>query len=277
MKLKYFLMAGLGLMVSGGLLAGTTYAFGTHRSLAWENGPQLVEMNHDSQVISTKEKINKIVVNAQYQQVEIKRGKNFEVNSTYEKATKPQVTTKGDTLTINGNGREQNVLFHVMNNTSKITLTVPSELPLDQLVLEGEQGQLLLNDVVSENVSVTNNGGYITFNKVDGNKVKVNSVQSYVNIDNSDISNIELNAKYGNLFLNGFKNTQGTVMLENCYVDFLDNGEIGLDIDLLGMSTVTKNNEELPIKTVIKGENNIKITGYDSSVVIADENHQYDV
>ena len=71
MKLKYFLMAGLGLMVSGGLLAGTTYAFGTHRSLAWENGPQLVEMNHDSQVISTKEKINKIVVNAQYQQVEI--------------------------------------------------------------------------------------------------------------------------------------------------------------------------------------------------------------
>lgn len=270
-------MAGLGLMVSGGLLAGTTYAFGTHRSLAWENGPQLVEMNHDSQVISTKEKINKIVVNAQYQQVEIKRGKNFEVNSTYEKASKPQVTTKGDTLTINGNGCEQNVLFHVMNNTSKITLTVPSELPLDQLVLEGEQGQLLLNDVVSENVSVTNNGGYITFNKVDGKKVKVNSVQSYVNIDNSDISNIELNAKYGNLFLNGFKNTQGTVMLENCYVDFLDNGEIGLDIDLLGMSTVTKNNEELPIKTVIKGENNIKITGYDSSVVIADENHQYDV
>lgn len=270
-------MAGLGLMVSGGLLTGTTYAFGTHRSLAWENGPQLVEMNHDSQVISTKEKINKIVVNAQYQQVEIKRGKNFEVNSTYEKASKPQVTTKGDTLTINGNGREQNVLFHVMNNTSKITLTVPSELPLDQLVLEGEQGQLLLNDVVSENVSVTNNGGYITFNKVDGKKVKVNSVQSYVNIDNSDISNIELNAKYGNLFLNGFKNTQGTVMLENCYVDFLDNGEIGLDIDLLGMSTVTKNNEELPIKTVIKGENNIKITGYDSSVVIADENHQYDV
>ena len=51
MKLKYFLMAGLGLMVSGGLLAGTTYAFGTHRSLAWENGPQLVEMKHDSQVI----------------------------------------------------------------------------------------------------------------------------------------------------------------------------------------------------------------------------------
>lgn len=44
MRLKHFLITGIILMVTGGLLAGATYTLGAQKSLTWDNGPRLINM-----------------------------------------------------------------------------------------------------------------------------------------------------------------------------------------------------------------------------------------
>ncbi|EOK14601.1 hypothetical protein WOY_00526 [Enterococcus faecium EnGen0372] len=44
MRLKHFLITGIGLMLTGGLLAGATYTLGAQKSLTWDNGPRLIDM-----------------------------------------------------------------------------------------------------------------------------------------------------------------------------------------------------------------------------------------
>ncbi len=44
MRLKHFLITGIILMVTGGLLAGATYTLGAQKSLTWDNGPRLIDM-----------------------------------------------------------------------------------------------------------------------------------------------------------------------------------------------------------------------------------------
>lgn len=51
MRLKHFLITGIGLMLTGGLLAGATYTLGAQKSLTWDNGPRLIDM-----VTETKKK-----------------------------------------------------------------------------------------------------------------------------------------------------------------------------------------------------------------------------
>lgn len=74
MKLKHFLLAGIGLMVTGGLLAGVTYAYGAQKNLTWENGPKLIEMAQETQKISADKKIDRLEISAENQAVIIKRG-----------------------------------------------------------------------------------------------------------------------------------------------------------------------------------------------------------
>ena len=44
MRLKHFLITGIILMVTGGLLAGATYTLGAQKSLTWDDGPRLIDM-----------------------------------------------------------------------------------------------------------------------------------------------------------------------------------------------------------------------------------------
>ena len=51
MKLKYILGIGLGLMITGGLMAGLGYVSGAQTSLTWEGGPRIIEMSRETQKI----------------------------------------------------------------------------------------------------------------------------------------------------------------------------------------------------------------------------------
>ncbi|MFR2687951.1 MAG: hypothetical protein ACLTAP_00180, partial [Enterococcus faecium] len=44
MRLKHFLITGIILMVTGGLLAGATYTLGAQKSLTWDDGPRLIDI-----------------------------------------------------------------------------------------------------------------------------------------------------------------------------------------------------------------------------------------
>lgn len=50
MRLKHFLITGIGLMLTGGLLAGATYTLGAQKSLTWDNGPRLIDMVTETKI-----------------------------------------------------------------------------------------------------------------------------------------------------------------------------------------------------------------------------------
>ena len=87
MKLKYILGIGLGLMITGGLMAGLSYVSGAQTSLTWEGGPRIIEMSRETKDLSS-ENIEKIVVRADHQNIMIQRGVNFEVETSYDKNAK---------------------------------------------------------------------------------------------------------------------------------------------------------------------------------------------
>ena len=61
MRLKHFLITGIGLMLTGGLLAGATYTLGAQKCLTWDNGPRLIDMVTETKKIKDA---NKIVIHA---------------------------------------------------------------------------------------------------------------------------------------------------------------------------------------------------------------------
>lgn len=65
MRLKHFLITGIGLMLTGGLLAGATYTLGAQKSLTWDNGPRLIDMVTETKKIKDA---NKIVIHAEIKQ-----------------------------------------------------------------------------------------------------------------------------------------------------------------------------------------------------------------
>ena len=72
MRLKHFLITGIGLMLTGGLLAGATYTLGAQKSLTWDNGPRLIDMVTETKKIKDA---NKIVIHAENQTVSVIRQK----------------------------------------------------------------------------------------------------------------------------------------------------------------------------------------------------------
>lgn len=57
MRLKHFLITGIILMVTGGLLAGATYTLGAQKSLTWDDGPRLIDMVTETKKIKEANKI----------------------------------------------------------------------------------------------------------------------------------------------------------------------------------------------------------------------------
>ena len=85
MRLKHFLITGIILMVTGGLLAGATYTLGAQKSLTWDDGPRLIDMVTETKKIK---EANKIVIHAEHQTVSVIRGLDFEIKTTYDKGEK---------------------------------------------------------------------------------------------------------------------------------------------------------------------------------------------
>ena len=98
MRLKHFLITGIRLMLTGGLLAGATYTLGAQKSLIWDNGPRLIDMVTETKKIKDA---NKIVIHAENQTVSVIRGLDFEIKTTYDKTEKPEIKEKNGVLTVN--------------------------------------------------------------------------------------------------------------------------------------------------------------------------------
>ncbi len=167
MKLKYILRIGLGLMITGGLTAGLSYASGAQTSLTWEGGPRIIEMARETKDFSS-EKIEKIVVRADHQNIMIQRGVNFEVETSYDKTQKPKIDLEDHTLDISADGQTPAVMINVTDTRSMLKITIPRGVTLKELVVEGRNNELLLDEFSSKKINLNTANTWTSINEVTG-------------------------------------------------------------------------------------------------------------
>ncbi len=277
MKLKHFLLAGIGLMVTGGLLAGVTYAQGAQKNLTWENGPKLIEMAQETQKISADKKIDRLEISAENQAVIIKRGLDFEVTTVHEKKSKPIISVKDNTLAIAGNEKERHTLISMEDDTAKIILTIPKNIVLSEIKIEGNNSPIELDEVKSKAISTNTYGGALTLTNIDADKLKADDKLGSIYINDATIQQMVVSTSDSQLSLEDLAtSTKGKIDLQNSHLDLYGMKENNLDIQLSGDSHLEKNGKEITTESFGQKDKTVTITGQNSVVQILDDTESDD-
>lgn len=272
MKLKHFLLAGIGLMVTGGLLAGVTYAYGAQKNLTWENGPKLIEMAQETQKISADKKIDRLEISAENQAVIIKRGLDFEITTVHEKKSKPIISVKDNTLAIAGNEKERNTLISMEDDTAKIIITIPKNIVLSEIKIEGNNSPIELDEVKSKALSTNTYGGALTLTNIDVDKLTADDKLGSIYINDETIQQMAVSTSDSQLSLKDLAaSAKGNIDLQNSHLDLYGMEENNLDLQLSGDSHLEKNGEEITAESFGQKDKTLTITGQNSIVQILDD------
>ena len=272
MKLKHFLLAGIGLMVTGGLLAGVTYAYGAQKNLTWENGPKLIEMAQETQKISADKKIDQLEISAENQAVIIKRGLDFEITTVHEKKSKPIISVKDNTLAIAGNEKERNTLISMEDDTAKIIITIPKNIVLSEIKIEGNNSPIELDEVKSKALSTNTYGGALTLTNIDVDKLTADDKLGSIYINDATIQQMAVSTSDSQLSLKDLAaSAKGNIDLQNSHLDIYGMEENNLDLQLSGDSHLEKNGEEITTESFGQKDKTLTITGQNSIVQILDD------
>lgn len=273
MKLKHFLLAGIGLMVTGGLLAGVTYAYGAQKNLTWENGPKLIEMAQETQKISADKKIDQLEISAENQAVIIKRGLDFEITTVHEKKSKPIISVKDNTLAIAGNEKERNTLISMEDDTAKIIITIPKNIVLSEIKIEGNNSPIELDEVKSKALSTSTYGGALTLTNIDVDKLTADDKLGSIYINDATIQQMAVSTSDSQLSLKDLAaSAKGDIDLQNSHLDIIYGmEENNLDLQLSGDSHLEKNGEEITAESFGQKDKTLTITGQNSVVQILDD------
>ena len=272
MKLKHFLLAGIGLMVTGGLLAGVTYAYGAQKNLTWENGPKLIEMAQETQKISADKKIDQLEISAENQAVIIKRGLDFEITTVHEKKSKPIISVKDNTLAIAGNEKERNTLISMEDDTAKIIITIPKNIVLSEIKIEGNNSPIELDEVKSKALSTNTYGGALTLTNIDVDKLTADDKLGSIYINDETIQQMAVSTSDSQLSLKDLAaSAKGNIDLQNSHLDIYGMEENNLDLQLSGDSHLEKNGEEITAESFGQKDKTLTITGQNSVVQILDD------
>ncbi|ROX81945.1 hypothetical protein EGW35_09590 [Enterococcus durans] len=272
MKLKHFLLAGIGLMVTGGLLAGVTYAYGAQKNLTWENGPKLIEMAQETQKISADKKIDQLEISAENQAVIIKRGLDFEITTVHEKKSKPIISVKDNTLAIAGNEKERNTLISMEDDTAKIIITIPKNIVLSEIKIEGNNSPIELDEVKSKALSTNTYGGALTLTNIDVDKLTADDKLGSIYINDATIQQMAVSTSDSQLSLEDLAaSAKGNIDLQNSHLDLYGMEENNLDLQLSGDSHLEKNGEEITTESFGQKDKTLTITGQNSIVQILDD------
>ncbi|NJE64046.1 hypothetical protein E0L10_07815 [Enterococcus durans] len=272
MKLKHFLLAGIGLMVTGGLLAGVTYAYGAQKNLTWENGPKLIEMAQETQKISADKKIDRLEISAENQAVIIKRGLDFEITTVHEKKSKPIISVKDNTLAIAGNEKERNTLISMEDDTAKIIITIPKNIVLSEIKIEGNNSPIELDEVKSKALSTNTYGGALTLTNIDVDKLTADDKLGSIYINDATIQQMAVSTSDSQLSLKDLAaSAKDNIDLQNSHLDLYGMEENNLDLQLSGDSHLEKNGEEITTESFGQKDKTLTITGQNSIVQILDD------
>lgn len=261
-------------MVTGGLMAGLSYASGAQTSLTWEGGPRIIEMARETKDFSS-EKIEKIVVRTDYQNIVIQRGVNFGVETSYDKTQKPKINLEDHTLDISADGQTPAVMINVTDTRSMLKITIPKTMSLTELVVEGKNNELFLDEFNSKKINLNLANTWTSINEVSGELLTVENQMGSLDFHEVSIDKVKLATSDGSIIINENKKPiKGEITLQNSTIDFYDNQEQGLAVTLEGDSYINKNYESLTTKTYHQGNKDLKVTGHNSQVNLTKEDDE---
>ena len=266
MRLKHFLITGIILMVTGGLLAGATYTLGAQKSLTWDNGPRLINMVTETKKIK---EANKIVIHAEHQTVSVIRGLDFEIKTTYDKTEKPEIKEKNGVLTVNAVKKSEGAIIGLEDTSAQITIVVPTDQELSELTIEGNNSAIDINEVSIKKVNTTTHDGWVSFNELMGGTITAKDELGSLRLDEVKVDNLTVIGESSNLHLeDSLVSKEGKVTLNSSNLSLHEMENSGYTLQTSGESHIEKDYQPITNTLLERGQKRLKITAKDTSINI---------
>ncbi|WP_213180189.1 DUF4097 family beta strand repeat-containing protein [Enterococcus lactis] len=266
MRLKHFLITGIILMVTGGLLAGATYTLGAQKSLTWDDGPRLIDMVTETKKIK---ETNKIVIHAEHQTVSVIRGLDFEIKTTYDKTEKPEIKEKNGVLTVNAVKKSEGAIISLEDTSAQITIVVPADQELSELTIEGNNSAIDINEVSIKKVNTMTHDGWVSFNEFTGGTITVKDELGSLRLDEVKVDNLTVIGESSNLHLeDSLVSKEGNVTLNNSNLSLHEMENSGYTLQISGESHIEKDYQPITNTLLEQGQKRLKITAKDTSINI---------
>ncbi|AOM24235.1 Uncharacterised protein [Enterococcus faecium] len=266
MRLKHFLITGIGLMLTGGLLAGATYTLGAQKSLTWDNGPRLIDMVTETKKIKDA---NKIVIHAENQTVSVIRGLDFEIKTTYDKTEKPEIKEKNGVLTVNAVKKSTGAIISLEDTSAQITIVVPADYELSELTIEGNNSAIDINEVSIKKVNTKTHDGWVSFNEFTGGTITAKDELGSLRLDEANVDNLIVTGENSNFHLeDSLISKEGKVILNGGNLSLHEMENSGYTIQTSGESYIEKDYQPITNTLLEQGQKKLKITAKDTSINI---------
>ena len=266
MRLKHFLITGIILMVTGGLLAGATYTLGAQKSLTWDDGPRLIDMVTETKKIK---EANKIVIHAEHQTVSVIRGLDFEIQTTYDKTEKPEIKEKNGVLTVNAVKKSEGAIISLEDTSAQITIVVPADQELSELTIEGNNSAIDINEVSIKKVNTMTHDGWVSFNEFTGGTITAKDELGSLRLDEVKVDNLTVIGESSNLHLeDSLVSKEGNVTLNNINLSLHEMENSGYTLQTSGESHIEKDYQPITNTLLEQGQKRLKITAKDTSINI---------
>nr|WP_277895161.1 DUF4097 family beta strand repeat-containing protein [Enterococcus lactis] len=266
MRLKHFLITGIILMVTGGLLAGATYTLGAQKSLTWDDGPRLIDMVTETKKIK---EANKIVIHAEHQTVSVIRGLDFEIKTTYDKTEKPEIKEENGVLTVNAVKKSEGAIISLEDTSAQITIVVPADQELSELTIEGNNSAIDINEVSIKKVNTMTHDGWVSFNEFTGGTITVKDELGSLRLDEVKVDNLTVIGESSNLHLeDSLVSKEGNVTLNNSNLSLHEIENSGYTLQISGESHIEKDYQPITNTLLEQGQKRLKITAKDTSINI---------
>ncbi len=176
MKNKRTTAAAFIMIISGTILLGIGLASGGKTSLVWKKGRPQVSHLISTQQTFASDKVKNLIVNSKDADLEIITGSSLKVES-HLIDQKPEIKLQGQTLNLEA--RKSAFDFNLRLDfgkmgQEKIIVTVPEDMDLDKIIIDGTSGQKTLRDLKVKNLKINLRDGGLTLERVKGNQLTMN-------------------------------------------------------------------------------------------------------
>lgn len=176
MKNKRTIVAALTMIISGIILLGIGLAAGGKTSLVWKEGrPQISHLISTEQTFAT-DKVKNLIINSKDADLEIISGSSLKVES-HLLDQKPEINLQGKTLNVEA--RKSTFDFNLGLNfgkmgQEKIIVTVPENMNVEKIIIDGTSGQKTLRDLKADSFKINLRDGGLSLERIKGSQLTMN-------------------------------------------------------------------------------------------------------
>lgn len=149
-----------------------------------------------------KDKINSLEIDFDMGEIEVLYGDELSVNYETLDSLRPNISTAGGALIIKSNSENKINFFPFFDiNAGKIKVTLPKNQTLTSARINSDFGEVKLNDIKSNSLSVKIDAGNLELKNSDVPEMKLNSDAGNISLTNTTAKNLNISTDAGNISL----------------------------------------------------------------------------